>query len=67
MKGILHVDFLLLTMLILSSSCRNEESVHHTVFQLGYETHNGSTGPLDNAGFIFRINDSLAPVFLVKR
>lgn len=41
-----------------------KEPVHHTVFRLGYKTHNGSTGPLDNTGFIFRVNDSLAPVFL---
>lgn len=51
-------------MLILPSSCRKKEPVHHMVFRLGYKTHNGSTGPMDNTGFVFRVNDSLAPVFL---
>lgn len=63
MKGRVHFNFLLIAMLIFSSSCRKQEPVHQ-VFRLGYKTDNGSTGPLDNTGFIFRVNDSLAPVFL---
>jgi hypothetical protein len=54
-------------MIILFHSCleRNgRPDLSNTIFKLGFKSDESSTGPLDNSGFLFLLNDTTPPVLL---
>jgi hypothetical protein len=59
--------FILIVLVILNSfSCARHDVEHqtNTIFKLGFKMGDTSTGPLENSGFVMRINDSVPPLFL---
>lgn len=51
-------------MTILSCRPDSKTDLENTIFKLGFQTDAFSTGPLENSGFVIKLNDTLPPIFL---
>jgi hypothetical protein len=47
-------------------SCRSDRKtdLKNTIFKLGFRTDTFSTGPLENSGFVIKLNDTVPPIFV---
>jgi hypothetical protein len=62
MKKVTMIIFICLTVF----SCRpdSKTDLKNTIFKLGFQTDTFSTGPLENSGFVIKLNDTIPPIFV---
>lgn len=60
-KGPLTI-FICLT--IFSCGPNSKTNLENTIFKLGFRTDTFSTGPLENSGFVIKLNDTVPPIFV---
>ena len=62
MKIVTMIIFICLT--VFSCVSDSKTDLRNTIFKLGFQTETFSTGPLDNSGFVIKLNDTIPPIFV---